>query len=142
ESMKDVVVIAATNRPGLIDRALLRTGRFDRFVFIDAPNADSRKEIFEIYLADMPLDDDVSIDSLVKTTEFFVGGDIEALCREAGMRALREDLDVEKVSMKHFEAAQKQLHPSVTAEMIEAYKKMNSELRKTDVESQKATYFA
>ncbi len=142
ESMKDVVVIAATNRPGLIDRALLRTGRFDRFVFIDAPNADSRKEIFEIYLADMPLDDDVSIDSLVKTTEFFVGGDIEALCREAGMRALREDLDVEKVSMKHFEAAQKQLHPSVTAEMLEAYKKMNSELRKTDVESQKATYFA
>ena len=133
ESMKDVIVLAATNRPELIDKALLRTGRFDRFVYVPAPDKNSREKIFEIYLRNMPLDKDVSIEKLVEMTEFFVGGDIEALCREAGMRALRENMDAELVSMKHFMDALKTLHASVTPYILESYEKMDKELRRLAV---------
>ena len=135
ESMKDIVVIAATNRPDLIDRALIRTGRFDRFVYVGAPDAESRKEIFDIYLKEMPLSDDVSIDMLVQMTEFYVGGDIEALCREAGMRALRDDFDIDAVSMRHFEEARESIHPSVTPDALDRFERMNQDLRKTSVQA-------
>jgi transitional endoplasmic reticulum ATPase len=133
ESMKDIVVIAATNRPELIDKALLRTGRFDRFVYVDAPDAKSRRAIFEIYTKGMPLDDDVKVqfDKLVEITENYVGGDIEAICREAGMRALRDDMETECVSWKHFEDAIGSVHSSVTKEMLERYRKMDMTLRRT-----------
>ncbi|MFW9792951.1 MAG: CDC48 family AAA ATPase [Candidatus Thorarchaeota archaeon] len=133
ESMKDIVVIAATNRPELIDKALLRTGRFDRFVYVDAPDAASRRAIFEIYTAGMPLGENVKskMDKLVELTENYVGGDIEAICREAGMRALRENMDTEKVSWKHFEEAIESVHSSVTKEMLERYRQMDQTLRRT-----------
>ncbi|MFX1559387.1 MAG: CDC48 family AAA ATPase [Promethearchaeota archaeon] len=133
ESMKDIVVIAATNRPELIDKALLRTGRFDRFVYVDAPDAASRKAIFEIYTANMPLADDVEkqLGKLVEMTENYVGGDIEAICREAGMRALRDSMDTERVSWTHFESAIESVHSSVTKEMLERYRKMDQTLRRT-----------
>ncbi|MHA1943262.1 MAG: CDC48 family AAA ATPase [Candidatus Thorarchaeota archaeon] len=133
ESMKDIVVIAATNRPDLIDKALLRTGRFDRFVYVDAPDAKSRKAIFEIYTEGMPLDENVmkQISKLVDLTENYVGGDIEAICREAGMRALRENMDTEKVAWKHFEDAIESVHSSVTKEMLDRYRQMNQTLRRT-----------
>ena len=133
ESMKDVIVLAATNRPELIDRALLRTGRFDRFVYVPAPDKSSRQKIFEIYTKNMPLDEDVVIEKLVEMTEYFVGGDVEALCREAGMRALRENMDAEIVSMKHFKDALKTLHSSVTPQILENYEKMDKELRRISV---------
>ena len=131
ETMKDIVVIAATNRPEQIDKALLRTGRFDRFVYVNAPDAASRKAIFEIYIQEMPLDDDVDLDRLVELTEHYVGGDIEAVCREAGMRALREDTNIEKVSWRHFEEAFKGVHSSVTKEMLERYSKLDQVLRRS-----------
>ena len=131
ESMKDIVVIAATNRPELIDKALIRTGRFDRFVYVNAPDAESRKAIFEIYTRGMPLGEDVDIGKLVELTENFVGGDIEAVCREAGMRALREDTDIERVYWRHFEQAFTGVHSSVTKEMLERYSKMNQLLRRS-----------
>jgi transitional endoplasmic reticulum ATPase len=150
ESMKDIVVIAATNRPELIDKALLRTGRFDRFVYVDAPDADSRKKIFEIYTVDMPLDDvKDQFDKLVELTENYVGGDIEAICREAGMRAMRdaqlkqeeegEDFswdDFKGVTWKNFEDAIAAVHSSVTKEMLERYRKMDQTLRRaTEVDT-------
>ncbi|MHA2425101.1 MAG: CDC48 family AAA ATPase [Candidatus Thorarchaeota archaeon] len=133
ESMKDIVVLAATNRPDLIDRALLRTGRFDRFAFVDAPSADGRRQIFEIYTRDMPLADDVDMNRLVAETEMFVGGDIEALCREAGMLALREDMETEFVHWRHFEAALKTIHASITPEDLERFKRLEDSFRKTTV---------
>jgi transitional endoplasmic reticulum ATPase len=133
ESMKDVIVLAATNRPELIDRALLRTGRFDRFVYVPAPDKKSREKIFEIYTKNMPLDEDVAIKKLVEMTEYFVGGDVEALCREAGMRALRENMDAKIVSMKHFNDAMKTLHASVTPQILENYERMDKELRRITV---------
>ncbi len=135
ESMRDIIVLAATNRPELMDPALKRTGRFDRSIYVRAPDASSRKEIFEIYTRDMPLADDVDIDRLVAETENFVGGDIEALCREAGMRALRDDFDIEHVSWKHFEKALKDMNPSVSKEIIDRYDKMKKEMRRMSIES-------
>jgi transitional endoplasmic reticulum ATPase len=131
ETMKDIVVLAATNRPELIDRALLRTGRFDRLVYVDAPDAKGREAIFGIYLNGMPLSDDVNVKKLVTMTENYVGGDIEALCREAGMRALRDDMNTSAVAMKHFEDAMRTIHPSVTKDVLDYYRKMNAELRRT-----------
>jgi transitional endoplasmic reticulum ATPase len=131
ETTKDVLVLAATNRPDLIDPALLRTGRFDRFVYIGAPDEKGRGDIFRIYMTDMPLDSDVDIHKLVELTPYFVGGDIEALCREAGMRALRENMNAEKVSWRHFDDALKSIHPSVRPEDLERFQKLNQELRRT-----------
>ncbi len=141
ESMKDIIVVAATNRPELIDPALKRTGRFDRFVYVGAPNKDSRRKIFAIYVKDMPLDDDVDLDRLVEETENFTGGDIEALCREAGMRALREDVDIEKIGWRHFELALKSMNPSISKEIIDRYEKMHQEMRKTAMVTAEQTYY-
>jgi transitional endoplasmic reticulum ATPase len=131
ETTKDLLVLAATNRPDLIDTALLRTGRFDRFVYVGAPDDLGREEIFKIYTAGMPLEPDVDIKKLVELTPYFVGGDIEALCREAGMRALRENMDADKVSWKNFEDALKSIHPSVKPEDLQRFQKINQELRRT-----------
>jgi len=136
ESMKDVIVLAATNRPDLIDRALLRTGRFDRFVFINSPDTKGREEIIKIYTKNMPLDDDVDLKLLGTETEMYGGGDIEALCREAGMLALREDMEIEKVAWRHFEAALKTVHASVTPEDLEKFKKMDQEFKRAIVVEQ------
>ncbi len=139
ESMKDVIVLAATNRPDLIDRAMLRAGRFDRFVFIEAPDVEGREAIFKIYTKNMPLDDDVDIKRLVTETEYYVGGDIEALCREAGMRALRENMDIEKVSWCHFEDALKTIHASVTPDDLEEFKKMEQGFKRALITKAKST---
>ena len=116
--LKDIVIIAATNRPDIVDPALVRPGRFDRLIYINPPNQKGRLEIFKIYTKNMPLDSTVSIKELASSTEGFVGGDIEALCREAGMLALRESFDIEVVNMGHFDAALKKIHPTCTPEVL------------------------
>ncbi|MFW9886688.1 MAG: CDC48 family AAA ATPase [Candidatus Thorarchaeota archaeon] len=133
ESMKDLVVVAATNRPDLIDRALLRKGRFDRWIYIPPPTAKGREAIFEIYLNRMPLDKDVKTKRLVEMTENFVGGDIENLCKEAGMHALKENRthEIEFVSWRHFEEALKAVQASITPKDIADYEKMNEEFQRT-----------
>ncbi|MFX1471960.1 MAG: CDC48 family AAA ATPase [Promethearchaeota archaeon] len=133
ESMKDLVVVAATNRPDLIDRALLRKGRFDRWIYIPPPTAQGREAIFEIYLNKMPLDKDVKVKRLVEMTENFVGGDIENLCKEAGMHALKENRanEIEVVSWRHFEEALKAVQASITPKDIADYEKMNEEFQRT-----------
>ena len=90
EELKEVVVIAATNRKDLIDNALLRPGRIDRLIYIPAPGEEGRAEIFKIHLKNKPLAEDVDINELAKQTEGYSGADIEAICREAAMLALRE----------------------------------------------------
>ena len=89
EALEDVVVIATTNRPDLIDSSLLRPGRLDRHVPITAPDADARREILRIHTREKPLADEVSIETLVERTDGFVGADLEALCREAAAAAVR-----------------------------------------------------
>ncbi len=129
ESMKDIIVLAATNRPELVDRALLRTGRFDIRVFVDAPTAEGRRQIFDIYTKNMRLNNDIDFDRLVAETEYYVGSDIKELCRQAGMQALREDVEI--VSWKHFEAALKKVPASITPDDIERFKRINDEFRRS-----------
>lgn len=124
EDLKEVTVIGATNRPDMLDPALLRPGRFDRIILVDIPDAASRKSIFEVHTRATPLAQDVRIDELVKRTEGFVGADIEALVREAALQALRRDMNAKFVTKEDFEVAFLNVKPSVSAETAKHYKKI------------------
>ncbi len=126
EELKDVIVIAATNRPDMIDPALLRPGRIDKLIYIPLPNKDARKDIFAIHLKGKPIDDNVNLNSLAEATEGSVGADIEAICRGASMLALKEVIqsatDREaikngikelKIKKEHFDEAMRQIKESV-----------------------------
>lgn len=123
EDLKDVVVIAATNRPDLIDRALLRPGRLDRQILIPTPDDASRLEILKIHTKNMPITEDVRIEELVPKTNGYSGADIEALCREAALNAMRADIKAEKVTMADFEKAFEVVKPSVKDEMNQMFQK-------------------
>ncbi|MHA1707703.1 MAG: CDC48 family AAA ATPase [Candidatus Heimdallarchaeaceae archaeon] len=139
--LKDIVVIAATNRPDIVDPALLRPGRFDRLIYVHPPDKKGRLEIFKVYTKKMPLGDDVSLKELATATEGFVGSDIEALCREAGMIALRENFDVEKIKMDHFNKALGKVHPTVTQDVVKYYDKITERFkRKSQITSPKIGY--
>ncbi len=130
EKMNDVVVIGATNRPDILDPSLLRPGRFDELILIGVPNIEAREEIFRIHTKNMPLAKDVDLDELAEVTEGYVGADIEAICREAAMTALRENINANIVNMEHFRKALKEVHPSVDKEMIEYYKEIADKIGK------------
>ena len=129
ELLKDVMVLAATNRPDLIDSALLRPGRFDRLIKIDEPDQKAREEILKIYVKNMPLAEDVDIVQIASTMDFYVGADIEALCREAAIAALREDNDADTVHLKHFEEAKTVVHPTMTPQLKKFYEQVNQTLQ-------------
>jgi len=127
EALENVVVIGATNRPDILDRALLRAGRFDRLVQIPVPDKDARLKILEVHTKDMPLKD-VSLEELAEKTDGYVGADIESLCREAALISLREDMNAKTVTKKHFEEAIKSVTPSVTDETVKYYERIAKEL--------------
>ncbi len=135
ESLHNVVVIAATNRPDIIDPALLRPGRFDRMVYIGPPDLAARKEIMRIHTKGKPLDDDVDLDKLASKMDNYTGAEIAAVCNEAVMLAIRDyvleggGLDEEKmkgrkVGMKYFEAAMGNVIP-MTENEIRRYEKLS-----------------
>ncbi len=128
ESMEGVVIIGATNKPDLIDPALLRPGRFDRLILTPAPDLESRKEIFKIHTKSMPLESDILLEEFAKKTDGFSGADIEALCREAAMIALRENINSNTVGLKHFEEALKNIRPSLTEELVKYYQTVSKDL--------------
>ena len=103
--LRNIFVIAATNRPDLVDPALLRPGRFDRLIFVPKPDKKARLSIFKIHTRQMPLAEDVRLDELAEKAEGMTGADIKSICTEAGMMALRENYKAEKVKMRHFLAA-------------------------------------
>lgn len=112
EELEDVAIIAATNRPDILDAGLMRPGRFDRHIKVDLPNEDARLSIFKVHTKGMPLADDVSLEKLAKQTDGYVGADIEAVCREAAMLTLRNNLDAENVPYKYFKEALEKVKPS------------------------------
>src|SRR2546426_1672305 len=99
----DVKIIAATNRPDILDDALLRPGRFDRIIEIPVPSLEARRQIFRIHSSRMPITPDVDFDALAAHTDAATGADIKAICTEAGMFAIREDRDV--VTAEDFDRA-------------------------------------
>jgi ATPases of the AAA+ class len=133
ERLKDVFIIAATNRPDTLDPALVRPGRLDRMVYVGAPDLTGRKAIFEIYLKKTPIAADVSIDALAQVTERYTGADIEAVCREAVMTALREDMETKEIRAENFEKALEVIKPSVGEELKEKYEKMADYIKKKDL---------
>ncbi len=138
ETLKNVVVIAATNRPEIVDPALIRSGRFDRLVFVGPPGRTGRLEIFNIHLKNIPLSDDVNREELADLTDNYVGADIESLCREAAMLALRENFENEKVEMKHFRDALKKIRPALVEGMIEYYEKLQEQFKGGTKQEQKS----
>ncbi|RLG58777.1 hypothetical protein DRN87_06365, partial [Candidatus Geothermarchaeota archaeon] len=122
ERTKDVVVIAATNRPDILDPALLRPGRFDKIIFVPPPDEEARYEIFKIHTRKMPLADDVDLRELARLTEYYTGADIEAVVIEAGLNAVRENLNFDKVYMRHFLKALEKVKPSLNDEIINSYR--------------------
>ncbi len=152
ESLNDVIVLAATNRPELVDPALLRQGRFDRVIYTTVPDEKSRKKIFEIYMKKMQIDytsydkeenqKDNFLDWLVKETEGYVGSDIEGVCREAALIALRENIKAENVQFKHFQEALEVVKPSVDEDVQKSYEELSeyfSKARSKEI-SKKADY--
>ena len=129
ESLKNVMIVAATNRPDMIDPALLRPGRFDKLIYIGPPDAESRLKIFEVHTKSMPLFK-VDLKKLAGDTEGFVGADIEALCREAGLAAYREDPKADVVKEKHFVSALKEVTASVNENDLKQYESAGKEIRK------------
>jgi transitional endoplasmic reticulum ATPase len=120
EDLHDIVIIGATNRPDMVDPALLRPGRFDRIILTSVPDKKARLEILKVHTKGMPLKD-VDIDYLAEQTEGFVGADIEALCREAAMLSLREDIKNKEITADHFEQALMKVAPSVTKDVEQMY---------------------
>ncbi len=129
QPLRDVVVIGATNRPDLVDPAVLRPGRLERLVYVGPPDLNARFEILKVLTKDMPLADDVDLWRIALATERFSGADLAALVREAAMAALREDINVERVEMRHFEQALARIRPSLTDDMIKYYEEVKKTLR-------------
>ena len=137
EKLENVIVIGATNRPDLVDPALLRPGRFDRVMMVPGPEKEAREEIFKIHTREMPIAEDVNLEELAEKTGGYSGADIAAVSKEAGMLALREDIKTEKVSKEEFEDALKSVGPSITEEITNTYKEFKSKHGKEIAEEAK-----
>ncbi|WP_315762021.1 CDC48 family AAA ATPase [Sphingomonas sp. Y38-1Y] len=142
EELQSVVVIGATNRPNLIDPALLRPGRFDELVYVSVPNAEGRLRILEIQTQKMPLAGDVDLASIADRAERFTGADLEDVVRRAGLFALRSSLEAGEVTMSDFEAALADSRATVTVEMEQEYAQMASRLKQDAVALQPIGFIA
>ena len=134
EQSKDVVVVGATNRPDMIDAALMRPGRFDKIVYVSAPNQQDRLEILQIYTRGMPMDKNVDLVDLSKRTDRFTGADLSGLCREAALLSIRRlqsqkmdpaTMSQQFVEKRDFEVALDEIKPSLSREMIDQYTKFS-----------------
>ena len=131
-TLQNVLVIAATNRPDLIDPAVLRPGRFDRRVYVPPPDEAARLKILEIKTEGMPLDESVDIKDLTRRMGGYSGADIDSVVREAAMHALRRDPEVGGVTIADFEDAMAEMVPSVTPEMEKWYRESNRRFRERE----------
>ena len=120
-ALGSVTLVAATNRPDKIDKALLRPGRLDRIIYVPLPDDETREEIFNIKLRNMPIAKDVNVIDLVELTEGYSGAEIQAICHEAAMKALEEDLDAATITKEHFKAALAIITPRTPPSLINLY---------------------
>ncbi len=141
ENLSDVAIIAATNRPDMLDPALLRPGRFDRVILVPPPDREARLKILKVHTKSMPLAKDVDLEKIADETEGYSGADLQAVCREAGMQALREDMNTKEVKKKHFEKALEVIKPSLTKKDIEVYGQFLEQFKSARADLTKASYF-
>lgn len=131
EDRRGVVVVASTNRPDILDPALLRPGRFDRLVYVPAPDFDSRRKILQVHTREMPLSEEsqAKLAKIAEDTEKYSGADLENVIREAGMQAIREKLEnFDTIDFKHLEYALSKIPPSLTEELIGKYDEISQNL--------------
>lgn len=121
QELNDIVILAATNRPDMLDTALLRPGRFDRIILAPIPDIKSREEIFKVHIKGMKFNKDFNLKKIIDQTQGYVGADIESVCREAAILALREDMKAKDIKMKYFIQALEKVKPSVSKEVEKAY---------------------
>jgi transitional endoplasmic reticulum ATPase len=133
ESLQNVVVIAATNRPDILDPAVMRPGRFDRLIDVPAPDSKALMQIFKIHARDMPLSKDVDLQEIAVKAKGYSGADVEALCREAAMNALRDSIDAKEVTRKDFDDAMETIKPSINEKMEDYYSQFSERSRKERV---------
>jgi len=129
EELQSVVVIGATNRPNLVDPALLRPGRFDELIYVGVPSEEGRRRILGIQTGKMPLAADVDLDAIARATDRFTGADLSDVARRAGLVALRRSIDATDVTAADFDAALKESRASVTAETEREYEQMAARLK-------------
>src|SRR5207244_2015983 len=130
ESLVNVVVIGASNRPDIIDPAILRPGRFDRLIYVPAPDHDTRLQILRIHTRNMPLVHDVDLDQITRQAAGYSGADLEAVCREAGLISLRRDIEAKSVTIEDFRDALERIKPSVTPHMDNWYQRFRKLFKK------------
>jgi len=130
ESLVNVVVIGATNRPDIIDPAVLRPGRFDRLIYVPAPDLTTRLNIVKIHTRSMPLARDVDLEQVAKQAAGYSGADLEAVCREAGLISLRRDFETKSVTLEDFRDALERVKPSVTPDMENWYLSFTKRFKK------------
>jgi len=127
--LEDIIVIAATNRPDIVDSAVLRPGRFDRLIYVPEPDEAARLEIFKIHTKNMPLSNDVDIKAH-RMTKGYSGADISSVCREAAMNALRRDINAKEVTFSDFEKAMEEVPPSISPEIENWYRSFINQVRR------------
>ncbi len=130
ETLQEVVILAATNRPDILDPAILRPGRIDRMIYVSEPDEEARYQIFKIHTKNMPLDEDVDLRKLAGLTKGYSGADIESVCREAALIALRRDINSKTVTLADFEEALEKIGPSITPDMDKWYRNFMKQARK------------
>ncbi|XP_042668389.1 ATPase family protein 2 homolog, partial [Centrocercus urophasianus] len=121
EQLKDVTILAATNRPDMIDKALLRPGRIDRIIYVPLPDAATRGEIFKLHFRSMPVSEEICLAELVQHTHKYSGAEITAVCREAALLALQEDINAKRILGRHFRDALMVVTPRIPDSLIQFY---------------------
>ncbi|MEM4647745.1 MAG: CDC48 family AAA ATPase [Candidatus Pacearchaeota archaeon] len=132
QEIKGIVVIGATNRPDILDPALLRPGRFDKLIFVGPPDEKARLEILKIHTRNMPLAKDVNLEEIARRTNGYSGADLAAVCKEAALAALRENKNAKEVKLKHFEIALNKIKPSITKAEMERYKEIEKKIKQPE----------
>jgi len=127
EGLTGVTVVAATNRPDMMDQALLRPGRLDRVVYVPLPDLDTRRKVLEVHTRAIPLGSDVNLDHVASRTEGYSGAEVAAVCNEAALAALEDCVSAQEVTDKHFDIALDNLKPRISAELFKVYEKFQSD---------------
>jgi AAA family ATPase len=130
QPLSRVVVLAATNRPDMLDEALLRPGRFDRLVYVGPPSEEERLDILRVHLRRLPLDQGVHEAAIAARLDGYSGAEIAAVCREAGLAAMRDPSNPQAISQAHFDHALSSVTPRITQEMLQPYEDFQSKVQK------------
>jgi len=143
ENRKGIVTIASTNRPDIVDPAFLRPGRFDRLIYVKEPDFEARMKILEVHTKNMPLAENVSLKEIAQNTVGYSGADLENVCREAGMQAIREKMEtLEKIENKHFEFALSKIKSTLPKEMTERYESIAKQITESrNITDSKADFY-